>query len=362
METQSMELKMLYVGERCTSPYEALIGSWRRVGELLAGEVARFRETREQPDGRSFAFYRIADARMFVRAASVSEHQRQNWRQESKRLGDFFEQSSHYLLQIDERVSADHLICRVLVSGSRGAPDVCIGKDSAWDYLTNFQSYTLVDGQDRNRKSFLSLDGVGLWEIIEAWSPLAEGEPVRIEMVRHRALTAQGFGNVFEMSKPDFIQDADRRREIMAEVERIEHGLATADHWNCVLSCGKLAERILTELGKQRLRGGKTFGNITTEEQLFKQTYKPMQDGFVAEFTKLAPDEMKWLPGALDMLKSWADENRHAGKNERQLLDADQHTAHACYGVLRDFVRLLMHLHGKMPVEIAPKASVGSTP
>lgn len=349
--------RLMYIAppqERC-DPYR---NSWKRVSESTGGVPMRFTRLAQAASGDRHAMYVAADHQKFFRAAPVYESDHAKWATESPRFVARLKDMPCLLLELEKQITPDHLVCFVLTEpGWFGIPDVLVD-GWAWGYATDVYGSAIVGEKLNGRRAFLSRDGLTLWEIEEVLAPLAKGYPLRIEMVRRRPLSVSGLGSVLEQQGLDFILDAGVRRQLEEKVRRLEHEFMGAMSPRVVHDCAVAAEGLLLEIGKQRVRGGLRFGKFSSPEEVEKllgQHLKPLLDSFIESFESTsAKDELKWLPGAILAIRAWGEEERHLGKDQRQLLDADGFTAAFCYGALRDFIRLCHHMWKADPKSLCP--------
>jgi hypothetical protein len=254
-------------------------------------------------NGDLLALYAPVDCERFFRALPVNEADQAKWNVEGPRCVTRLRDSPCLLLELEKQITPDHLVCLVLTDPHwLGVPDVAID-DWQWDYATDVHGSAIVSEKLKGNRAFLTRDGLTLWEIEEVLAPLAKDNPIRIEMVRRRPLAVSGLGSVLERQGLDFIQDPNIRRQLEERVRRLEHEFLARMDPRVIHDCAVAAEGLLLEIGKQRVRGGLTFGNFTSAqevEKLLGQHLKPLLDAFMASFESgCAKEELRWVPGAV---------------------------------------------------------------
>ncbi len=341
--------------EAVTDPYRSC---WQRIACDTGGVLMKYSRVLSDAKGNRYAHYLPLASNGFFRAAPVYERDQANWAEESRRFVTRLQDTQFLLLEVEKQITPDHLSCFVLGDPAWfTVPEVLID-EWEWSYVSGVHRSAIISEKVKGGRAFLTRDGLTLWEIEEVIAPLAKDSPIRIEIVRRRALAVSGLGSVLEKRGLDFIGDPNIRRQLEEKVRRLEHEFLAAMNPRVVHDCAVAAEGLLLEIGKQRVRGGLKFGRYSSPEEVEKllgQHLKPLLDSFTESFeATAAKDELKWLPGAILSIRAWGEEERHLGKDQRQLLDADGFTAAFCYGALRDFIRLCHHIWKADPKSLCP--------
>ncbi|MCQ3949076.1 MAG: hypothetical protein DPW14_04530 [Planctomycetes bacterium] len=346
----------LYVGE----PIQGERGLWhywkRSTVEVPRGSAWRHTGFGDFADRWRGALYREVPAENFSRAVDVDERQKEDWSKVAEQLRQRFEYDARYLIETLERVTPDHLICRVWTSGDN-PPELCIG-DKGWELISSLH-WTLFSRKREGKRAYLSFDCVGLWEIQSVLPPVAEREPIRIEIVRRSGLVFSGLESVLEQGGLAFIADERVRATLEADIRKLERDFDTDRDKQVILACGHAADTLMHEVGKQHLKAGKNFGGGTGGfdklETFAKASLDKRTEAFFGEFKASEhAGEFERFRAPLDSMRHWSNFARHAGKADKHLVEPDGFTVATCYGAVRDFIRLLQAVHRRSPKLLCP--------
>lgn len=346
----------LFVGE----PKQGSFGLWRYWQrsnvEVPRGSAWRRSGIKDHANGWREALYREASPENFSRAVDVDERQKEDWSKVAEQLRQRFEYDARYLIETLERVTPDHLICRVWTSGDN-PPELCIG-DKGWDLISSLH-WTLFSRKREGKRAYLSFDCVGLWEIQSVLPPVADREPIRIEIVRRSGLVFSGLESVLEQGGLAFIADERVRATLEADIRKLERDFDTDRDKQVILACSTAADTLMHEVGKQHLKAGKNFGGGTGGfdklETFAKASLDKRTEAFFGEFKASEhAGEFERFRAPLDSMRHWSNFARHAGKADKHLVEPDGFTVATCYGAVRDFIRLLQAVHRRSPKLLCP--------
>jgi hypothetical protein len=347
----------LYVGEPIRGEY-GLRHYWKRNDvPTKRGTVWKQTAFQNHANGWSNALFRELPAERFFRAIAVDEREKDDWPKAAEQKRQRFQYDAHFLLETVERISPDHLMCRVWTTIFNGLPELVTG-EQGWKVVVS-DDYSLFSGKREGKRAYLSFDCVGLWEIQSVLPPVAEREPIRIEIVRKKGLVFPGLESVLEQGGLTFIADERMRATLEADIRKLERDFDTDRDKQVILACSTAADTLMHEVGKQHLRAGKSFGGgsgaFDKLDSFAKASLDKRTEAFFGEFERSEHSgEFERFRAPLDSMRHWSNFARHPGKAEKHLVEPDGFTVATCYGAVRDFIRLLQAVHRRSPKLLCP--------